>query len=64
MVPSESEPGGTDANKRARDQVKAEVVELDEARRADVDGRGDGDSGEDDQVGWWRGGLVAGRDCA
>ena len=64
VVPSEREPGGADADQRAGDQVEAEVVEFDKARRADVDGDGDGDAGEDDQVGWGRGGLVAGWDGA
>lgn len=64
VVPSESEPSGANADQRAGNQVEAEVVEFDEARRADVDGGRDGDAGEDDQVQGWRGGLVAGRDCA
>lgn len=64
VVPSESEPGGSDTDQRAGDEVEAEVVEFDEAGRADIYCYCDRDAGEDDQVGWWRGGLVAGWDWA
>jgi len=61
MVPPEAEVRTHDADEGAEEDVEAVVAEVGVAGRADVDGGADGDEGDDEGVGWGRGGLVTQR---
>ena len=61
MVPPKAEVRTHDADEGAEEDVEAVVAEVGVAGRADVDGGADRDEGDDEGVGWGRGGLVAQR---
>lgn len=59
MVPSKAEPRAENADQGSGDQVEAEVIELHEARRADINRHRYRDESDDDEVVGRRSGLVA-----
>lgn len=61
MVPPEAEPGEEDADHGAGDDVEAGVAVVEPAGDGDEEGGADGDEGEDEEVHWGCGGLVAER---
>lgn len=59
VIPSEREPSRDDTDQTSGNDIKAVMVELEEARRDNVYCRADWDHGQEDQVDWGRSGLVA-----